>query len=203
MPQKISTFRKAVIAYTDGLDPKKADKVKGWIEHNGAKYSREITDDVTHLIVSRRAWNSYKLMGMPHHTADAVYDIDPDAVIEARRKRTIYLMNLDWLEDSLISNKKKPIDEVNEKYTWEVEHAKKVLKKRKEQQLAVKKEKLRALKLAAKEAACGDVGSSGEERSKVGRMQQIINCGKKAPASVLRHYHTKDRNAYSTLVLVC
>jgi len=64
MPPKVATFRKAVIAYTEGLDPKKADKVKGWIEHNGAKYSKEITDDVTHLIISSKAWNNYKQQPM-------------------------------------------------------------------------------------------------------------------------------------------
>jgi len=66
MPLKPTTFKKAVIALTDGLPPEKANKVKGWIEHNGAKHSMEIDDDVTHLIISSKSWNNYRRepMGM-------------------------------------------------------------------------------------------------------------------------------------------
>jgi len=60
MPPKPATFKRAVIAHTDGLPPEKGDKVKGWIEHSGAKHSKEITDGVTHLIISSKAWNNYK-----------------------------------------------------------------------------------------------------------------------------------------------
>ena len=174
-----------MIAYTEGFDPKKADKIKGWIEHNGAKHSEEITDDVTHLIVSAKAWNNYKKQPMGKspsgiNTSQPTYTA---AVIEARRKRTIYLMRLSWLEDSLNFNKRKPLDEVNKKYTWEVEHAGKVLKKRKEKQLAARKEKARALRAEAKEAARSTGGgdqehSSSEDTSNVGKMQQVVACGK-------------------------
>ncbi len=70
MPLKPATFKKAVIAHTGGLPTQKGDKVKGWIEHNGAKYSKEITDDVTHLIISSTAWKNYKQepMGMSPDT---------------------------------------------------------------------------------------------------------------------------------------
>jgi len=91
-------------------------------------------------------------------------------------------MKLSWLEDSLNFNKRKPIDEVNKKYTWEVEHAQKVLKKRKERQTAARKEKAHVLRAEAKEAARangdGDQEhTSSEDKSNAGKTQQIANCG--------------------------
>lgn len=86
-------------------------------------------------------------------------------------------MKLPWLEDSLSLNNRKPLDEVDKKYTWEIEHAEKVLKKRKEKQLAEKKEKLRALRAEAKEAADAarnDEDDGGDDK----KVQQVIDCGR-------------------------
>lgn len=69
----------------------------------------------------------------------------------ARAKRTIYLMKLSWLKDSLSHNNRKPLNEVDRKYTWELEHAKKVQQKRKEKQQATRKELAEAKRIAAKE----------------------------------------------------
>jgi len=117
-------------------------------------------------------------------TARLLHNTDPRAVVDARRKRTIYLMKLVWLEDSLHFNKRRPLNEVDKKYTWELEHAAKVMKKRKEKQLVAKKEKAEARRAEAKEEAVitgvdDQEHESIENKSRCGRMQRIINCGKR------------------------
>lgn len=60
MPPRSATFKKAFIAHTDDHPPNEQQKLKGWIEHNGARYSKKITEDVTHYIVGRKTWDNYK-----------------------------------------------------------------------------------------------------------------------------------------------
>lgn len=75
------------------------------------------------------------------------------SVREARRKRTIYLMRVDWIEDSLILNKNtsKPLNECDSKYTFEVDHAKKVIRHRDKEKAEKKREIARAKTLATKQ----------------------------------------------------
>lgn len=91
-------------------------------------------------------------------------------------------MRLGWLEDSLTCNNRKPLNEVDEKYTWEIEHAEKVLKKRKEKQLAARKERLHAQRAEAREAYDADMYDrarvSSDDKSKTGKMRQVIDCGR-------------------------
>jgi len=110
--------------------------------------------------------------------------------MEARRKRTIYLVKLSWLEDSLSLNRRKPLDEVDKKYTWEIEHADNVLKKRKEKQLAAKKERLQVLRTEVREANApvNDQEDANGDR----KMQQVIHSGKFTsawPTSMLPSLH--------------
>lgn len=88
-------------------------------------------------------------------------------VVEARRKGTIYLMKYVWLEESLTVNRRKPINEINERYTWEINHAKKVLGKRTER----RKNQMRAKRAAARLGAKGmedEVYHIGNKEDKLG-----------------------------------
>ena len=92
-------------------------------------------------------------------------------------------MKLVWLEDSLNFNKRSPLHEVDKKYTWELEHADKVMKKRKEKQILARKEKARARRAEAKEEAVivrtdDQEHESIEDKNRYGRTQQIVYCGK-------------------------
>lgn len=75
------------------------------------------------------------------------------AVVQARRQKTIYLMKNRWLKESLSFDKGKPLDEVDKRYTWEIDHARRVQAKRRVQ----RKEVAKARRLAArKEEMSGD-----------------------------------------------
>lgn len=60
MAPRTKTFKNCIIAYTDDIPLAKREKIKGWVEHAGGKISRQITDDVTHLILTRNDWKNYK-----------------------------------------------------------------------------------------------------------------------------------------------
>jgi hypothetical protein len=56
-------FKKVVLCSTDDHPHKDNDKVKGWIEAHGGKYTTEITPSTTHLLTSQKAWKQYKPLG--------------------------------------------------------------------------------------------------------------------------------------------
>ncbi|KAK4940687.1 hypothetical protein LTR10_019197 [Elasticomyces elasticus] len=93
------TFRNIVLASTGDFGDK-SDKIKNWVEHAGGRFTKEITKDVTHLVASQRAWKKYHPM-----------------VKEARRLRSIHIVKLDWLEDSLTSKTRRPLETA--KYAFE------------------------------------------------------------------------------------
>ena len=94
-----------------------------------------VLKNITHLVCSAKAWKAYYPVGAfwcSFHSIDFtldVFSISPRAqhlladqnfshlVKEARRKRTIEIIKLDWLEDSLLSKSGKPLDTA--KYQWE------------------------------------------------------------------------------------
>jgi len=57
------TFARITLASTNDFSPHKNDKIKGWVEHNGGTFSKEITPSVTHLVASSKAWKSYVPIG--------------------------------------------------------------------------------------------------------------------------------------------
>ncbi|EXJ61123.1 hypothetical protein A1O7_05276 [Cladophialophora yegresii CBS 114405] len=97
MPKK---FGKIVLASTGDFPGDKDNKVKGWVEHAGGTFVKDLSKDVTHLICSERAWKRY-------------YPI----VREARHMHTVHIVKLDWLEDSLLSKSGRPLDPTQ--YKWE------------------------------------------------------------------------------------
>lgn len=60
------TFRNIHLASTNDFEPAKNDKIKGWVEHNGGTFTKEITQDVTHLVASTKAWKRYHPLGKIH-----------------------------------------------------------------------------------------------------------------------------------------
>ena len=60
---KSRTFAKVVLCHTDDFPPQKNDKIKGWVEAHGGKFTKMLTPEVTHLVCSRRAWQRYLPIG--------------------------------------------------------------------------------------------------------------------------------------------
>ncbi|RMJ26379.1 brct domain protein [Aspergillus sp. HF37] len=67
------------------------DKIHQWIRANGGSYSKDVSSEVTHLIVTKEA-----------------YKKNVGAVREAKRLRTVKIVTYDWLEDSLLSKSRRP-----------------------------------------------------------------------------------------------
>ncbi|KAE8147848.1 hypothetical protein BDV25DRAFT_142366 [Aspergillus avenaceus] len=67
------------------------DKIPQWVKSQGGKYSRTVTPQVTHLIVTKEAYRK-----------------SISAVKEAKRLGTVKIVTYDWLEDSLLSKSKMP-----------------------------------------------------------------------------------------------
>ncbi|PWY77493.1 hypothetical protein BO70DRAFT_294673 [Aspergillus heteromorphus CBS 117.55] len=68
-----------------------ADKIPQWIRANGGHYSKDIGDEITHLIVSKEAYKN-----------------DIEIVRKAKRVKSIKIVSFDWLEDSLQSKNRRP-----------------------------------------------------------------------------------------------
>ncbi|KIW99478.1 uncharacterized protein Z518_11217 [Rhinocladiella mackenziei CBS 650.93] len=98
------TFRNVHLASTN-------DFPKGWVAHNGGTFAKEIFKDVTHLVASKKAWRRYCPM-----------------VREAHRLKTVHIVRLEWLEDSLLTKFRRPLDTT--KYEWEQRKVTKIVRKR-------------------------------------------------------------------------
>lgn len=85
-----------VIAVTGTLEHD-VSKIKKWVEANGGRYSPNIRRGVTHLITGKDAWKK---------ATDTV---------QAANKLGIFVVNFEWLEDSL--HRKRKLAE--KQYTWE------------------------------------------------------------------------------------
>lgn len=87
-------------------------------------------------------------------------------------------MKYAWLEDSLSLNNRKPIDEINQKYTWDLEHARRVKDKRQEARKRIKKAtKIAELEEAALLAEDQDVKPDSNKAIKQKKKVQIYRCG--------------------------
>jgi hypothetical protein len=93
-------FKHKIIASTGGHPLKVDDKIQSWVQHNGGRFIRELSKEVTHLICSKAVWKQNLPM-----------------VKEARRLKSIHVVKLAWLEDSLSFNKCKPLPE--DRFSWE------------------------------------------------------------------------------------
>jgi BRCA1 C Terminus (BRCT) domain len=126
------TFHKITLCSTNDFKANKNDKIRGWVENNGGTFSAEIDHRVTHLVCTSKAWKrdipigiesllsltcpSCPFLHLPHQGPYA----DPSAVKAARRQKTVKIVSLNWLEDSLLSKTRKPLS--IDKYSWVQRH---------------------------------------------------------------------------------
>ncbi|KAL2869272.1 BRCT domain protein [Aspergillus lucknowensis] len=75
-------------------------KIPQWVTANGGTYSKDITPETTHLITTKEA-----------------FERKMQAVIEARKLKTVRIVSYDWLADSLLSKSRKPLPA--KAYLWE------------------------------------------------------------------------------------
>ncbi|KAF2816901.1 uncharacterized protein BDZ99DRAFT_492830 [Mytilinidion resinicola] len=89
-------FGKFVIAATGNFDVG-IDKIRGWVQVNGGKWTTTITKHTTHLVCTKEHWKR-----------------DVQMVAAAKANPNIHIVKYDWLEDSLQARNPK-----NEKpYLW-------------------------------------------------------------------------------------
>lgn len=67
MAPKTKIFKNCVIAYTEDFPLSKREQIKAWIQHAGGSVSKEVTDSVTHIILTKKDWNEYQPKGKPSH----------------------------------------------------------------------------------------------------------------------------------------
>ena len=108
------TFARIILCSTDDFLSHKNDKIKGWVEHNGGTFSKEMHPKVTHLLASKQAWKRYIPIGMPLH--GYLLTANDETVREARRLRTVKIVRFAWLEDSLLTKNRRPLE--TDRYDW-------------------------------------------------------------------------------------
>lgn len=57
------TFSSLVVASTNDFPGTQNESIKRWVEANGGVFLKEIHDNVTHLICSKKAWKQYHPTG--------------------------------------------------------------------------------------------------------------------------------------------
>ncbi|KAL4786348.1 hypothetical protein BJX76DRAFT_355253 [Aspergillus varians] len=92
------TFRK-IHASSFGNFGSNTSKIPQWITANGGTYSKNISNEVTHLIATKES-----------------FEQNGPAVAEAKRLRTVKIVSYDWLADSLLSKGRTP--RLVKKYLW-------------------------------------------------------------------------------------
>ncbi|KAM5442306.1 hypothetical protein MferCBS31731_002681 [Microsporum ferrugineum] len=83
-------FKNVTLSVIGEFGPK-TDKFKQWVEANGGKFSKEVNDQVTHLLSTKEAFKR----------ANTV-------VRAAKRIKGLKIVSSDWLEDSLLSKSRRP-----------------------------------------------------------------------------------------------
>ncbi|KAL2827622.1 hypothetical protein BDW59DRAFT_160259 [Aspergillus cavernicola] len=92
------TFRN-IYASSIGNFEENTSKIPQWITANGGTYSKNITNEITHLIATREAFKQYV-----------------SAVDEAKKIGTVKIVSYDWLVDSLLSKGRMPL--AAKPYLW-------------------------------------------------------------------------------------
>ncbi|KAL3467965.1 hypothetical protein BJX64DRAFT_81168 [Aspergillus heterothallicus] len=67
-------------------------RIPKWIVNNGGTYSKQVTEDTTHLISTEEAFSK-----------------NVTAVEKAKELETVWIVSYDWLSDSLLLNNRKPL----------------------------------------------------------------------------------------------
>ncbi|EAW22555.1 BRCT domain protein [Aspergillus fischeri NRRL 181] len=104
---------KNIHACAIGRFPVNGDKVPQWILAHGGTFSKDVTEDITHLITTRETFEKNVEAGMaptiPFCSRDyAITKVADGAVQKAKLLETVKIVTYDWLEDSLQSKTRKP-----------------------------------------------------------------------------------------------
>ncbi|KIV88017.1 hypothetical protein, variant [Exophiala mesophila] len=141
------TFSSLVVASTNDFPGTQNESIKRWVEANGGVFIKQISEDVTHLICSKKAWKQY------HPTVKA-----------ARHARSIAIVSFDWLEDSLCSKTRKPKDMA--KYAFEPNRIRHVIAAQKKKRADKNKNKVkRGMKVAPDEEEVNGGQDEGQDYS--------------------------------------
>ncbi|KAJ6167553.1 hypothetical protein N7497_000396 [Penicillium chrysogenum] len=141
--------------FQDGI----GDKIPQWIRANGGQFSREVSSRVTHLIATKEAFKT--------HAAP---------VESAKKISTIKIVSYDWLEDSLLSNTRKPKPEGPYLLKNLMNPDKKEIQKNKATAKPAKVAKEIKAKVAKRPIADPFLGSKGKKKP-VRRVYQDRNTG--------------------------
>lgn len=57
------TFKGIVACSTNDHPGPQNEHIKNWVENNGGKFTKELDNDVTHLVCSKKAWQRYHDIG--------------------------------------------------------------------------------------------------------------------------------------------
>ncbi len=60
------SFRNIHLCSTNDFPAPQNEKIKGWVEHAGGTFNKEISKDFTHLVASPKAWKRYHPLGRSH-----------------------------------------------------------------------------------------------------------------------------------------
>ncbi|KAG2009159.1 hypothetical protein GB937_007935 [Aspergillus fischeri] len=104
---------KNIHACAIGRFPVNGDKIPQWILAHGGTFSKDVTEDITHLITTRETFEKNVEAGMaptiPFCSRDyAITKVADGAVQKAKLLETVKIVTYDWLEDSLQSKTRKP-----------------------------------------------------------------------------------------------
>ncbi|KAF7164674.1 hypothetical protein CNMCM5623_009087 [Aspergillus felis] len=162
---------KHIHACAIGKFPVNGDKIPQWIRAHGGAFSKEVTEDVTHLI-----------------TTKDTFEKNVEAVQKAKLLETVKIVTYDWLEDSLQSKTRKPKPEGAYLLA-------NVSNKEKKKQRRAAKVQTRQLKAKNKPSAPGNDSSKPNSRTSKGKALTAANyhiyvdksTGETYSATIYRH----------------
>ena len=106
-------MQRFTIAVTGDFGHKRThDKMRQWVQKNGGTWSKDINNNVTHLICSKEQFKRKTPMGssmLRTHVIVTKPKSYTEIVRHAMRKKYLHIVSFDWLEDSLM--KQRPLKE--------------------------------------------------------------------------------------------
>ncbi|GFF26467.1 hypothetical protein IFM58399_01427 [Aspergillus lentulus] len=142
---------KNIHACAIGRLPVNGDKIPQWIRAHGGTFSKDVTEDVTHLITTKET-----------------FEKNVEAVQKAKLLETVKIVTYDWLEDSLQSKTRKPKPEG-------VYLLANLPNKEKKKQRRAAKVQTRQLKAKDKSSAPGNDSSNLKTRTRKGKALNAAN----------------------------
>lgn len=108
-------FKDVHVSFIGGHE--NSDKIPQWVKAHGGTFSREMNDNVTHLIASESAVKKNVYAGMPLPFAILCLSVciisadtcDLHITVQQARDLKVNLVTYDWLEDSLLAKPPRPL----------------------------------------------------------------------------------------------